>query len=99
MPGEDGHYKKFSEVFRTATVENHRPSLQNITKKRLPFYPSVQHVKNRNMMLLCDECGMWRLIYATKKLTSTEKIVLNKVLDGMSFSCGADLQEADLPDG
>ena len=55
MPGQDGHYKKFPEVFHTATVENHRPSLQNITKKHLPFYPSVQHVKNFNMMLLCDE--------------------------------------------
>ena len=41
---------------------------------------------------------MWHLIYATKNLTSKEKIVLNKVLDSMSFSCGADLQVADLPD-
>ena len=41
---------------------------------------------------------MWQLIYAAKKLTSKEKTVLNKVLDGMSFSCGADLQEANLPD-
>ena len=38
MPGTDGHYKKFSEVFQTTTVENHRPSLQNITKKCLPFF-------------------------------------------------------------
>ena len=93
MPGTDGHYKKFSEVFQTITVKNHRPSLQNITKKCLPFYPSVQHVKNCNKVLLCDECGMWRLIYATK-----EKTELNELLDGMSFSCGVDLQEAELPD-
>jgi len=50
MPGTDGYYKKFSEVFQTTTVENHRPSLQNITKKHLPFYPSEQYVKNYNMM-------------------------------------------------
>ena len=47
---------------QTTTVEHHRPSVQNITKKRLPFYPMVQQVKNCNMMLLCDKCGMWRLI-------------------------------------
>ena len=88
MPGQDGHYNKFSEVFQTITVENHRPSLQNITKKCLPFYPSVQHVKNCNMMLLCDECGMWHLIYTTRKFILKEKTILNKVLDGMSFSCG-----------
>ena len=51
------------QKFWITTVENHRLSLQNITKKRLPFYRSVQHVKNCNKMLLCDKYGMWRLIY------------------------------------
>jgi len=32
-----------------------------------------------------------------KKLTLKQKADLNKVLDGMSFSCGADLQELELP--
>ena len=95
MPSEDGHYKQFAEVFQSNTVENYRPSLQNITKKRLPFYPSVQHVKNCSTMLQCDVCGMWRLVYATKKLNSKQVTELNQ---GLSFSCGADLQEADLPD-
>ena len=72
MPGQDGHYKRFEEVFGTSTVEEHRPSLQKITKKRLPFYPSVQHVRNCNTMLMCDECGMWRLVYATRKLKAVE---------------------------
>ena len=62
--GQDGHYKKFDEVFETETVEEHRPSLQKITSKCLQFYPSIQHVKNCNIMLMCDECGMWRLVYA-----------------------------------
>lgn len=72
MPGEDGHYKKFEEVFATDTVEEHRPSLQKITKKRLPFYPSIQHVRNCNTMLQCDEYGMWRLVYANRKLKAAE---------------------------
>ena len=64
----DGHYKKFNEVFGTSTTEEERPSLQKISKKRLPFYPSVQHVNNVKTMLMCDECGMWRLVYAKKNL-------------------------------
>jgi len=64
----DGHYKNFNDVFGTNTAEEQRPSLEKITKKRLPFYPSVQHVNNVKTMLMCDECGMWRLAYATKKL-------------------------------
>ena len=97
MPGQDGHYKRFEEVFGMSTVEEHRPSLQKITKKRLPFYPSVQHVRNCNTMLMCDECGMWRLVYSTRKLKAVEIRKLNATLDGLSFSCGADLQEAGLP--
>ena len=90
MPGQDGHYKRFEEVCGTSTVEEHRPSLQKITKKRLPFYPSVQHVRNCNTMLMCDECGMWRLVYSTRKLKAVEIRKLNATLDGLSFSCGAD---------
>ena len=93
----DGHYKKFGDVFGTNTTEEQRPSLQKITKKRLPFYPSVQHVNNVKTMLMCDECGMWRLVYATKKLKAPEICQLHIALDDMSFSCGASLQESDIP--
>lgn len=33
-----------------------------------------------------------------KKLTTKQRTDLNSLLDGMSFSCGADLQDAHLPD-
>ena len=39
----------------------------------------------------------WRLIYATRKLRASEKQLLEHALDGLSFSCGSLLQEADLP--
>jgi len=93
----DGHYKKFSDVFGTNTTEEQRPSLQKIMKKRLPFYPSVQHVNDVKTMLMCDECGMWRLVYATKKLKAPEVRKLRMALDDLSFSCGASLQEAEIP--
>ena len=63
VPGTDDHYKPFGEVFCTTTTEEHRPSAKHKARKEksLPFYPIVQHVKNTEMMLICDECSMWRL--------------------------------------
>ena len=53
-------------------------------------------MRNTGMMLMCDECGMWRLVYATRKILADEKRLLESALDGLSFSCGSPLQEADL---
>ena len=50
------------------------------------------------MMLLCEECSMWRLIYSKRKLNRWEKANLHHALDGMSFSCGAQLQDANIPE-
>ena len=51
-----------------------------------------------DMMLMCDECEMWRLVYSRRKLKQNEKKELEKALDGMSFSCGAQLQDSDIPE-
>ena len=40
---------------------------------------------------------MWRLLYAKRKLKKNEKEELEQALDGMSFSCGAQLQDVDIP--
>ena len=48
---------------------------------------SVQHAKNSGMMLCCNECGMWRLIYASQKLKAQEKQLLEHALGGLCFSC------------
>lgn len=58
MPRVDDHYKPFLEVFEKETNEEHRPSLKRKPRqdKGLPFYPSVQHVKNTEMMLQYEEC-------------------------------------------
>ena len=42
---------------------------------------------------------MWRLIYALKKLKAQEKQLLEHALDGLCFSCGSLLQDAELPEG
>ena len=45
---DDGHYKSFAESLGSGMSEEHRPSLQKDPKKdkTLPFYLSVQHIKN-----------------------------------------------------
>jgi len=59
VPGPEEHYKKLSNVFGTRTTEEHRPSSKKRSKgKSLPFSASIQHVKNIDMMLMCDECEM-----------------------------------------
>ena len=61
VPGEDGHYKPFSDVFGSDASEEFRPSQKKVTKTKaraLPFYASVQHVKNSQLMVQCEECNL-----------------------------------------
>ena len=46
----------------------------------LPFHGKLQHVQNANLMLECEECGMWRLIYAKTKLTKAQSDNLQAAL-------------------
>ena len=68
IPGEDGHYKTFEQLLGSSTDESYRPSLQSKAKrtKMLLFTASVQHVKNVNLMLQCDECNLWRLLLTSQ---------------------------------
>lgn len=71
IPQGDGHYKPFEEVYGTTTTEKFRPSLskQSAKSKKLPFSASVQHVRNVDLMVQCEECEMWRLLYSPRKLS------------------------------
>ena len=63
------------QVSGTTTTEAHCPSLQKKSKrtKTLPFESKLRHVKNVNMMLECEHCGLWRLLYSQQKLTKKER--------------------------
>jgi len=59
VPDEENHFKRFKDVYGTVTFEEFRPSLQKRSKcKTLPFSASIQHIKNVDMMLQCDKCGL-----------------------------------------
>ncbi len=98
MPGEDGHYIPFSEVFGKETSEEHRPSLnQRKTKKNtMSFYASVQHARNAALMVQCEECNMWRIIFSKRKLSKDQRSMLQLVLDSFSYTCGSRLSELNL---
>ena len=97
-PGEDGHYLPFSDVFGQPITEQYRPSLQKKPprKKNLSFYASVQHVKNAQLMVQCEECQMWRLIFAKRKMDVRKRRFLQRLLDDYTYTCGSTLAELDL---
>ena len=96
-PGPDGHFVNFDQMLGQQTVEDHRPSLKaKKSKKTLPFSASKQHVKNVDMMLQCDECGLWHLLYSKRKLKAEERKRLERELDGLIFTCGSSLEDLNL---
>ena len=98
IPGSDNHYLSFSQIFGKNTTEEHRPSLNTKKqKKTLPFSASVQHVKNVDMMVLCEECDMWRLFYYKTKLKKIQRALFESLLDNYSYTCGSSLQDIELP--
>ena len=58
---------------------------------------SVLMSNQRQLILQCDECGMWRLLYSRLKLTKKERSDVQQVIEDVSFTCGAPLQDSELP--
>lgn len=95
-----GYYKSFSEVYGHVTREDYRPSLQaskKASKQTVGFTPSQQHVRNVNLLLQCEECDMWRLLFSRYKLNYQESQELERCLDDISYTCGVSLADLDLP--
>lgn len=100
MPGDDDHYLPFSDVFGQNTSEMHRPSINKkqavdsgSKQKSLPFYATVQHVKNTGLVVQCEECQMWRIVFSKYKLTAEQQVRLNKVLDGFVWYVTLNMQD------
>lgn len=51
---------------------------------------TVQHVKNIGVMLQCEECDLWRLLYSKRKL-SIRETEIQSFLDDIAYTCGATL--------
>ena len=97
--GEDNHYKSFADLYGSTTTERDCPSFsQPKAKKMLSFSPSKQHVLNVDTIVQCEECNMWRLLFSRKKLSVCDKKQLQDILADTAYTCGATLEEIDLPD-
>jgi hypothetical protein len=84
IPSDDDHYNSFLDVYGQKTSEEHRPSLQATrknAKQSIGFTPSQQHVQNVGLLVQCEECDMWRLLFCKHKLNYQEVVELGKALD------------------
>jgi len=104
VPGIDGHYKAFEDVYGSTTTEEHRPSLVEFKKakahqKSLEFYTSLQHVTNVGVVIQCEECEMWRLLFCRKKLNAQKKKDLQKFLEDICYTCGDVFEDYEMPKG
>ena len=92
---DDGHYQPFQEAIAlNTTTEQDQPS-QKGKKKASPlsFSPSVQHTRNADTIVQCNECSMWRLLFSKRKLSVTECATLQVVLEDILYTCGVSLDE------
>ena len=95
VPQNDG-IKDFKEVFGTVTTEDHRPSLQKrlYRENSVPFPVSIQHATN--MVVQCEECGMWLIVYSKYKLTDNESKIIKSILDNYAYTCGSSMEDLNL---
>ena len=90
---DDGHYADFYDVYGQSPTEDLIPSnIQKKNKKTLPFNATQQHVRNVNLLIQCEECKMWRLLFLKKKLSKN----LEGILEDLSYTCGATFDDLDL---
>lgn len=100
VPDTDGHYKSFFDLFGQPTTEEFRPSLKNTSKSAknvLGYAPSQQHVNNVGLLVQCEECDMWRLLFCKYKLNYQENCELQTALDDISYTCGMLFDELEFP--
>uniref|UniRef100_A0A1X7TVP2 Uncharacterized protein n=1 Tax=Amphimedon queenslandica TaxID=400682 RepID=A0A1X7TVP2_AMPQE len=99
--GEDDHCAPFIDVFGTQTLEKHHrlwKRKQATRKNTLPFYASVQHICSIELMVQCEECGQWRLIYCKYKVKEQHHIHLTLLLHNYSYNCESKIIELNLPE-
>ena len=48
------------------------------------------------MMIQCEECEVWHLVYSKYKLTASERSQLNSALADYTYTCGASLSDLEL---
>jgi len=99
MNGPNDHYVPFADAYGTSTTENDHPSLIQRRKiKTLTYFPSEQHAHKTGVLVQCDECDKWRLLFSKRKLTARQRNELEGIIADVSYSCDATTDDLILPD-
>ena len=51
-----------------------------------------------SLMVQCEECEMWRLLYSPRKLSPGLRKQLSTLPEDYTYTCGATLSDLELPD-
>ena len=96
----DGHYKGFDELYGKPTTETHRPSLQKTATKGygMPFSPTAQTAKNTKLLVECEECGKWRVLYSKHVLKKQQVQKIEQELERLDYSCDSVFTNIDADD-
>ena len=84
------HFLKYLEKVLMKSIV---PHYKNLPGKNLYH---LLHANNTGLLVQCEECEIWRLVYAPRKLSSAEKCKLSKCLQEHTFTCGANLSDLNL---
>ena len=99
---DDGHYIPFAKVFTLNTTEQDPSSLKGKkAAKPLSYSLSVQHARNTVMIILFSVMSalcMWRVVFSKRKQSVAAHSTLQAILEDVSYTCGASLDNLDFPD-
>ena len=48
------------------------------------------------MVVQCEECGMWQIVYSKYKLTDNESEIIKSILDNYAYTCGSSMEDLNL---
>ena len=48
------------------------------------------------MVVQCEECGMWWIVYSKYKLTDNESEIIKSILDNYAYTCGSSMEDLNL---
>ena len=82
------------------TIHRDVPSTSKSKRKKGTTYNvTQQHVKNVNLVVQCEECEMWRLLFSKRKVSTHQVSQLERIIEDMSYTCGASFDDLELPKG
>ena len=90
-----GKYEEFHTLYGSQTNESYRPWLAEAECKSdgVPCPPSAQHARSTGLVIQCDKCRKWWLLYSRKKIVKAQRDELQEIVEMLSYSCGCRLQD------